>query len=243
MLCRAHPPIRYDLLSIDIGSTPRSDDVPGAAEHTIAVKPIDHFAARWEALLARAREDAAAAPRRGRRRRRRGRARALGAASARRTARRRGRGNPGHPRGAAAVAQRAGSAGCSSGSSPSAGSTVLTDSAVVRVEPGALICADGRRIEFDEALWVTEAGAAPWLAETGLPLTAGGLHRDRRKAALDRRPERSSPPATSRRCSPIRARRRVSTRSGRARRSPPICAARSPASGCGAPCRSGARWR
>src|SRR6516164_2291908 len=54
VLCRAHPPIRWDLLSIDIGSAPRSDDVPGAAEHTIAVKPIAHFASRWEALLARA---------------------------------------------------------------------------------------------------------------------------------------------------------------------------------------------
>src|SRR5436853_1772408 len=56
LLCDAHPPIRYDILSIDIGSVPRSDDVPGAAEHAIAVKPIDRFAVRWEALLARARE-------------------------------------------------------------------------------------------------------------------------------------------------------------------------------------------
>src|SRR5436309_4313347 len=54
VLCRAHPPIRWDLVSIDIGSAPRTDDVPGAAEHTIAVKPIARFAARWEALLARA---------------------------------------------------------------------------------------------------------------------------------------------------------------------------------------------
>src|SRR5205807_2646904 len=52
--CRAHPPIRYDFVSLDIGSTPRLDDVPGAAEHTIAVKPIGTFAARWEALLERA---------------------------------------------------------------------------------------------------------------------------------------------------------------------------------------------
>src|SRR5206468_6840561 len=56
LLCDAHPPIRYDVLSIDIGSAPRSDDVPGAAEHAVAVKPIDRFAARWEALLARASE-------------------------------------------------------------------------------------------------------------------------------------------------------------------------------------------
>src|SRR5207302_5233180 len=56
LLCDAHPPIRYDVLSVDIGSAPHSDDVPGAAEHAIAVKPIDRFAARWEGLLARARE-------------------------------------------------------------------------------------------------------------------------------------------------------------------------------------------
>src|SRR4051812_10182764 len=54
VLCRDHPPLRYDIVSVDIGSVPRSDDVPGAAEHTVAVKPIDRFARRWEALLARA---------------------------------------------------------------------------------------------------------------------------------------------------------------------------------------------
>ena len=52
---------------------------------------------------------------------------------------------------------------------------LLTGSEIVRVEPGALICDNGKRIAFDEALWVTEAGAAPWLAETGLPLTADGF--------------------------------------------------------------------
>src|SRR6185312_17479622 len=45
--CRRHPPIRYDILSLDIGSTPRLDDVPCAAEHTLPVKPIDRVAERW----------------------------------------------------------------------------------------------------------------------------------------------------------------------------------------------------
>src|SRR5579863_2126749 len=57
ILCHAHPPIRYDVLSLDIGSTPRLDDVPGAAEHATPVKPIADFAARWEALLERARAE------------------------------------------------------------------------------------------------------------------------------------------------------------------------------------------
>jgi selenide,water dikinase len=55
VLCRDHPPIRYDVVSLDIGSTPRLDDVPGAADHTTPVKPIADFAERWEALLDRAR--------------------------------------------------------------------------------------------------------------------------------------------------------------------------------------------
>src|ERR1700676_4513501 len=32
VLCPPPPPIRYDLVSLDIGSTPRLGDVPGAAE-------------------------------------------------------------------------------------------------------------------------------------------------------------------------------------------------------------------
>jgi selenide,water dikinase len=47
--CRSGPPVSYDLLSINIGSTPNVS-VPGAAEHAIAVKPIDRFLEQWDAL-------------------------------------------------------------------------------------------------------------------------------------------------------------------------------------------------
>src|SRR6185437_3378348 len=47
-------PIGYDLLSIDIGATP-SLRVPGAAGRVTAVKPIDGFARRWEAIAERLR--------------------------------------------------------------------------------------------------------------------------------------------------------------------------------------------
>src|SRR5204862_1255850 len=53
--------------------------------------------------------------------------------------------------------------------------TVHAGSAVMRVAPGVLLCTEGRRVEFDEALWVTQAGAARWLADTGLPLTPEGF--------------------------------------------------------------------
>jgi selenide,water dikinase len=174
LLCGARPPIRYDILSIDIGSNPRSDEVPGAAEHAISVKPIDHFATRWEALLARAR----AMPRlrlavvgggAG------GVELALSAqhrlAQLRETAVEvtlvtREALLPSHNGRVRRLFSRI---------LGERGIAVLTGSEIVRVEPGALVCANRGRIEFDEALWVTEAGAAPWLAYTGLPLTRGGF--------------------------------------------------------------------
>jgi selenide,water dikinase len=173
LLCRAHPPIRWDLLSLDIGSAPRAHDVPGAAEHAVAVKPIAQFARRWEALLDRARR----LPR-------------LRLAVV-------GGGAGGVELALAAHHRLAGLVAAAEVTLVTAhtllpthnrrvgarfahilaarGIAVVTKAAVVRVESGALCCADGRRIAFDEALWVTEAAAAPWLAETGLPLTADGF--------------------------------------------------------------------
>ena len=43
--------INYDWLSLDIGSTPALDQVPGAREHGIAVKPVAHFRHRWQEFL------------------------------------------------------------------------------------------------------------------------------------------------------------------------------------------------
>lgn len=53
VLCRNRPPVPYDQLSINIGSTPQLSQVPGAAEHAVAVKPIQRFNDRWLALLDR----------------------------------------------------------------------------------------------------------------------------------------------------------------------------------------------
>ncbi len=41
ILFDARPSIPYDVLSIDIGSTPGSDGVPGALQYATAVKPIN----------------------------------------------------------------------------------------------------------------------------------------------------------------------------------------------------------
>jgi selenide, water dikinase len=47
------PPVHYDLLSINTGSRPATTDVPGAAEHTLPVKPIDAFLRCWEDVIQR----------------------------------------------------------------------------------------------------------------------------------------------------------------------------------------------
>ena len=48
------PPVRYDLLSIDVGITPLIGDIAGAAEHALLVKPVSVFAPKWQVLEARA---------------------------------------------------------------------------------------------------------------------------------------------------------------------------------------------
>ncbi len=49
--------LAYDVLSINVGSTPPPPEqgIEGASEYTIAVKPVKHFLAAWEALAARIR--------------------------------------------------------------------------------------------------------------------------------------------------------------------------------------------
>ncbi|HEX3862048.1 MAG TPA: selenide, water dikinase SelD [Stellaceae bacterium] len=174
VLTRGHPPIRYDFVSLDIGSTPRLDDVPGAAEHTVSVKPIDRFAERWEALLERARDL--------------GRVRLAIV----------GGGAGGVELALAAQQRLAGMLGTApeitlvtrdgllpshnlrirrrfAGILAARGIRAVTHSPVVRVDAGVLHSANRDAIPFDEALWVTEAVGAPWLMETGLPLDEGGF--------------------------------------------------------------------
>ena len=53
VICKGRPPVPYDVLSINIGSTPRIANIPGAAEFAVAVKPINRFVDRWQQLLDR----------------------------------------------------------------------------------------------------------------------------------------------------------------------------------------------
>ncbi|MEA5451536.1 selenide, water dikinase SelD [Leptolyngbya sp. CCNP1308] len=51
VLCANHPPLAYDVLSIDTGSTPATLSVPGAAEYAIAAKPVPALLRQWQHLI------------------------------------------------------------------------------------------------------------------------------------------------------------------------------------------------
>jgi selenide, water dikinase len=182
VICRDRPPVPYDILSFDIGSTPNTGAVPGAAEHAIPVKPIDGFLGRFEALIARVLD-------------RHGRARVVvvgaGAGgvelllSAERRIRRelaKAGFDPGAPSFALVSA-----APVILPTFPEAfrrrferifrerGIAVLTDARVTQVVAGSLHCDRHGAIAADEILWTTQAAPAPWLRETGLKLDEDGF--------------------------------------------------------------------
>ena len=184
VICRRRPPVPYDLLSLNIGSTPNTADVPGASEHAIPVKPIDGFLRRFEALQARvlARKGHTAV--------------ALVGAGA------------GGVELLLAVEHRLRQAVARAGfdagglsfvlvsdvadilpSFPAAfrarfhavlaarGIAVITGAPVTRVEAGRLMLAGYGPLAADEILWTTQAAPARWLAKAGLPLDARGFLR------------------------------------------------------------------
>lgn len=54
VICDDRPPVPFELVSINTGSTPNTSGVPGATGNVVPVKPINNFLDRWEALSARA---------------------------------------------------------------------------------------------------------------------------------------------------------------------------------------------
>jgi len=182
VLCRGRPPVPYELLSVNIGSAPRTLDVPGAAEHAVPVKPIDQFVAHWERLQRRVLAHPGST--------RIGvvgggaggveillaiqhRLRALLAVAGREA-------DdpqfhlytdsdeilPTHNRRVRARYRRILQA---------RGVHLHLEHQVCEVAAGALHCADGSRHVLDEILWVTWAGAAGWVAQTGLETDARGF--------------------------------------------------------------------
>ena len=182
VLCRDRPPVAYDLLSINIGSTPQMEGVAGAREHVVPVKPIHGFDARWRLLLERVREHAGPM-----------RIAVVGGGAGgveltlamqyrlRNELRAAGR----DPQALAfhLLTQDADILPTHNASVRRAFDRVLARRGVVvhrnaevnEVSATQLRTAGGETVPADEVVWVTQAGAAAWLRDTGLALDAEGF--------------------------------------------------------------------
>jgi len=190
VICKNRPAVPYDQLSINIGSTPQLQGVPGAAEHAVAVKPIRNFNDRWLCLLERVKNHVGNTT-----------VAVVGAGAGgvelllamqfrlRNELTRLGRNPdeltfhlltssdtilPTHNAGVrnrfdAVLAQR--------------GVQVHRQAEVTRVDKrvngpgsaGVLTTSTGQELQADEIIWVTRAGGAAWLKNTGLQLDAEGF--------------------------------------------------------------------
>ena len=187
VICRDRPAVSYDLLSINIGSTPQVHQVSGAESHTVPVKPIAQFNQRWLALLNKVKHlPQNAAP--------------ITIAVV--------GGGAGGVELVLSMQYRLCNELMQRGRNPqslrfillTAGNNILpthnkrvrehfsrvlhernvqvhTQAEVVRVNEGSLYTRDGRTFGADDTMWVTQAGGPAWLQATGLALDAQGCIR------------------------------------------------------------------
>jgi len=167
------PPMSFDVLSLDTGSTPDLS-VPGAAQHVTPVKPVSNFYTRWQDLLQRINSSNAIHTRIG----------VVGSGAGGFeliTAMRHAlpddkadcywflrdehalRGRP------AVVGRLAIKA------AKACGVQVVTQFDVMRVDTGVLHASDGRTHELDEILWCTGAQGPNWPQAAGLSVDERGF--------------------------------------------------------------------
>jgi selenide, water dikinase len=180
--CAGRPPVPYDLVSFNIGSTPATAATPGAEAHAVPVKPIHRFVAHWERMKERVLT--------------RRHSTQIGVVG----------GGAGGVELILAIQYRLGTLLSEQGrSSEHLAFHLLTDQAELLTAHGPAVAAKfrrvlddreirvhrsfrvasvgerevtsdaGARLELDEILWVTQAGAAPWLRESGLAVDAEGF--------------------------------------------------------------------
>ena len=174
------PPLPFDILSVDIGSSPAASHIPGAGEFATGVKPISAFLSRWNALVERVTSKdqplsimvvgAGAAG-----------VETLLAMQLRLTQLRREAGRQsalqfhlvsGSPEILPAFPARV--RNIFEAIFKQRGVKIHRDCMVTSVDKGGVQTHKGH-ISADEIIWVTAAAPAPWLKETALALDAGGF--------------------------------------------------------------------
>jgi selenide,water dikinase len=175
LLLDGRPPIRYDTVSFDVGSTVAGRELPGVSEHAIATRPINDFVRRVDEVFAAARERSTF------------RAIVVGAgaagvevafALAARAGRERGQradvvllesGPRVLPGQAGSAARRVETAAAARGIA------LRCRARVERVEAGAVLLVGGERLPADAVVWVAGAAALPIFAGSGVETDERGF--------------------------------------------------------------------
>ena len=182
VLCKSRPPVPYDQLSINIGSTPQLASTPGAAEFAVAVKPIRNFNDRWLALLERVKTHAGKTT-----------IAVVGAGAGgvelllamqfrlRNELSKQGR-NPDelqfHLLSSSATILPTHNSRVQTQFAQALqtrGVQVHLNAEVTEVKASVLKTSKGQELQADEIIWVTRAGGAAWLKQTGLQLNNEGF--------------------------------------------------------------------
>jgi selenide,water dikinase len=176
VLLRDRPPISYDVLSLDTGSSPSMGGIPGAEQHATPVKPIAQLGRRWLDFLERVRSWQGAlrivvvgggaggvelALAIDHRLRREAPAAQVSVTVATKGEVLGGQAPAARRRMRAVFARR--------------GIGLIENTDVTGIEKDAVVLADGKRLPADETFVVTEASAAPWFKPTGLALDDKGF--------------------------------------------------------------------
>ena len=182
VICQGRPAVPYDVVSVNIGSTPNFNGIVGAEKFTTPVKPINNFVDRWQRLVGRVLDSPG--PHR------------IGVVGA----------GAGGTELLLAMRFRLGNLLAERGQGmenlefhlisksetilPSFGAGLRhrfehlitargihlhTGAVADKVAPGVITIDDGKTIELDEILWVTAAGAPPWLRQSGLDVDEDGF--------------------------------------------------------------------
>jgi selenide,water dikinase len=182
VVCKGRPEVPYDVLSVNIGSAPSFNDIPGAEEFTTPVKPINNFVNRWKVMVERILKSSGV--------------HRIGVVGA----------GAGGLELLLAVQQRLNDILKELGQKTdrlefhliSKSKNILPnfdhsvrhrfetllknrkvnihyDAEAKKVAAGSITAADGKIIELDEILWVTAASAPGWLQESGLNVDKGGF--------------------------------------------------------------------
>ncbi len=183
------PPLRYDVLSLNVGSRPAPTGVPGALEHAIPAKPVPRLIAAIEALATRIEgASSASSP---------SRVTLVG-------------GGAGGTELALALTARFGARLALTlihegpalvpsfpasvrakleGLLRTRGASLVLGQKVVAVDAGTARLASGTELAHDLILWITTPSPQPWLAQTGLELDAHGFLRVRATLQTPTHPE------------------------------------------------------